>query len=339
MTATLLMILLAVPAGLAQPGEGIAAPPAVAVSAAAEQPAAEQPAAEQPAAEQPAPPAAPAAPAAAPAVAPAEPAPPASETAATAAAKDSSSPAGHDGVSAGMSWPKLLLVDLREVFRSPEHWHGREWALFSAEVAAIVGVVVVDESLQRDVTRRQSRLLDDLAKDFRPFGSYGAVGVLGGFYLAGMIAHDKDAEATTVDGLFASGIAAGLISPFLKVAVGRSRPNAHQGDHDFAPFSFHNSSTSFPAGEATEAFTVASVITAHYPSWWVGAISYTTATMTALGRVRQGGHWVSDTLVGALIGHHVGRAVVHINERLRGHLTFSPLISPGARGASVTASF
>jgi membrane-associated phospholipid phosphatase len=330
MTATVLMIFLAVPAGLAQPGEGIAAPPAVVASATAEQPAAEQPAAEQPATEQPV---------AEAAAAPEEPAPPATETAATAAAEDSSSPAGHDRINAGMSWPKLLLVDVREVFRSPEHWHGREWALFSAEVAAIVGVVVVDESLQRDVTRRQSRLLDDLAKDFRPFGSYGAVGVLGGFYLAGMIAHDKEAEATTVDGLFASGIAAGLISPFLKVAVGRSRPNAHQGDHDFAPFSFHNSSTSFPAGEATEAFTVASVITAHYPSWWVGAISYTTATMTALGRVRQGGHWVSDTLVGALIGHHVGRAVVHINERLRGHLTFSPLISPGARGASVTATF
>ena len=320
MTATVLMIFLAVPSGLAQPGEGIAAPPAVVASAAAEQPA---------------PPAAEAA-----AVAPEEPGPSASETAAPAGtAENSSAPAGHDGVTAGMSWPKLLLVDLREVLRSPEHWHGREWTLFSAEVAAIVGVVVVDESLQRDVTRRQSKLLDDLARDFRPFGSYGAVGVLGGFYVAGLIAHDKDAQATAVDGLFASGIAAGLISPFLKVAVGRSRPNAHKGDHDFHPFGFHNSSTSFPAGEATEAFTVASVITAHYPSWWVGAISYTTAAMTGLGRVRQGGHWVSDTLVGALIGHHVGRAVVHINERLRGHLTFSPLLSPGTRGASVTASF
>ena len=326
MTATVLMIFLAVPGGLAQPGEGIAAPPAVVASAAAEQPTAEQPT----------PPAAPAAEAAA--VALAELAPSGSETAATAAAEDSSSPAGVDGVSAGMGM-KLLLVDLREVLRSPEHWHGREWAVFSAEVAAIVGVAAADESLQRDVTRRQSKLVDDLARDFRPFGSFGAVGVLGGFYVAGLIAHDKEAEATTVDGLFASGIAAGLISPFLKVAVGRSRPSANQGDHDFHPFSFHNRNTSFPAGEATEAFTVASVITTHYPSWWVGAISYTTAALAGLGRVRQNGHWVSDSLVGALIGHHVGRAVVHINERLRGHLTFSPLISPGTRGASVTASF
>ena len=143
-----------------------------------------------------------------------------------------------------------------------------------------------------------------------------------------------------MDSLFASGIAAGLISGFLKVTVARSRPDAQQGARDFHPFRFQDRNFSFPAGEATEVFTLAAVISTHYPHWWVEAVCYTAATLTTLARVRQNEHWVSDSLAGALIGYHVGRAVVHINERLRGHLGFSPLIGPGGeRGLSVTAGF
>ena len=243
----------------------------------------------------------------------------------------------HDGVSAGMTAAKLLIVDVREVFRSPEHWHAAEWALFGTEVAAIVGVGAVDESLQRDVRRPKSTFADNLAKDFRTFGNYGSFEVLGGFYLGGLLAHDKRAQETTLDGLFASGIAGGLISPFLKVVIGRNRPNANQGAYSFHPFSLK---VSFPSGEATQAFAVASVISTQYPNPWVELLSYTTAAITAWGRVRENGHWVSDSLAGALIGFHVGRTVVHINNRLRARVAFAPLIGPGGRrGAAMTASF
>jgi hypothetical protein len=243
----------------------------------------------------------------------------------------------HDGVSAGMTAAKLLIVDVREVFRSPEHWHRGDWALFGAEVAAVVGVGAVDESLQRDVRRPKSTFADKLAKDTRTFGNYGSFEVLGGFYLAGLLAHDKRAQETTLDGLFASGIAGGLISPLLKVVVGRNRPNANKGAYDFHPFSLK---VSFPSGEATQAFAVASVISTQYPNPWVELLCYTTAAATSWGRVRQNGHWVSDSLAGALIGFHVGRTVVHINNRLRARVAFTPLIGPGGRhGAAMTASF
>ncbi|HYL05163.1 MAG TPA: phosphatase PAP2 family protein [Thermoanaerobaculia bacterium] len=242
----------------------------------------------------------------------------------------------HDGVSAGMTAAKLLIVDVREVIRSPEHWHRGDWALFGTEVAAVVAVGAFDESLQRDVRRPKSAFADSLAKDTRTFGNYGSFEVLGGFYLAGLLAHDKRAQETTLDGLFASGIAGGLISPFLKVVVGRNRPNANKGAYDFHPFSLK---VSFPSGEATQAFAVASVISTHYPNPWVELLCYTTAAATSWGRVRQNGHWVSDSLAGALIGFHVGRTVVHINQRLRARVAFTPLIGPGTHGAAMTASF
>jgi PAP2 superfamily len=272
-----------------------------------------------------------------------EPAPSADGPAAAAAGGESApaepqpgSPEAVDGVSAGMSAAKLLIVDVREVFRSPEHWHRGDWGLFAAEVAAVVGVGAADESLQRDVLRPKSSLADHLAKDFRTFGNYGSFEVLGGFYLAGLLAHDKRAQETTLDGLFASGIAGGLISPFLKLVIGRNRPNAHMGAYDFHPFSLK---VSFPSGEATQAFAVASVISTQYPNPWVELLSYTTATLTAWGRIRANGHWSSDSLAGALIGFHVGRTVVHINQRLRARVSLAPMISHDGRGLMMSASF
>ncbi len=244
----------------------------------------------------------------------------------------------YDGVSAGMTAAKLLIVDVREVFRSPENWHRGEWALFGTEVAAVVAVGAFDESLQRDVRRSTSSSEDKLAKDFRTFGNYGSFEVLGGFYLAGLFAHDKKAQETCLDGLFASGIAGGLVSPFLKLAVGRNRPNADKGAYSFHPFGIHQ--VSFPSGEATQAFAVASVISTQYPNPVVEFLSYATATLTAWGRVRENGHWVSDTLAGAFIGFHIGRRVVHINQRLRARVAAVPFVAPGGgRGMKLSASF
>jgi len=244
----------------------------------------------------------------------------------------------YDGVSAGMTAAKLLIVDVRQVIRSPEYWHRREWALFGAEVAAVVAVGAFDEPLQRDARRSKSSSEDKLAKDFRTFGNYGSFEVLGAFYLAGLIAQDKRAQETCLDGLFASGIAGGLVSPFLKVVVGRERPNRNKGAYSFKPFGIHQ--VSFPSGEATQAFAVASVISTEYPNPLVEFISYAAAAITSWGRVRENGHWASDSLAGAFIGFHIGRRVVHINQRLRARVTAGPWVGPGgARGMKLAASF
>jgi len=253
------------------------------------------------------------------------------DTAAVAAAAEASG-----SVSGHMSAAKLLIVDVREVIRSPEHWQRREWEVLTAEVLAVVGVGVFDESLERDVQRPKSSFADHLAKDFRTFGNYGSFEVLGGFYLGGLLAHDAKAQATTLDGLFASGIAGGLIAPFLKLVIGRERPNAHDGAYDFRPFSL---AVSFPSGESTQAFAVASVISTQYPNPWVEAVSYTTAAITSWGRIRENGHWSSDALAGALIGFHVGRTVVHINQRLRAKVSVAPMVSQTSHGLLLKAGF
>jgi membrane-associated phospholipid phosphatase len=243
---------------------------------------------------------------------------------------------GADGVSAGMPVWKLLVIDVRSVFTAPARWTGGEWALFGVGVAGVAALTRADNHLRTEVLRSNSSFETHLADGFRPFGSYAAFGVLGAFYAGGLLGHDAKAQETALDGLIASGIAAGIITPVLKEAVGRSRPSAHKGVYDFHPFS---GSASFPSGEATEAFAVGSVIATEYHSVWVDVLAYGTATMVGFARMREDAHWASDVVMGALIGTAVGRTVVHVNHRLRARMTVAPLIAPGARGLTIQTAF
>jgi membrane-associated phospholipid phosphatase len=263
-------------------------------------------------------------------------APPALAAQTAASPPTENAPEDLDGVSAGMPVWKLLVIDVRSVFTAPAHWTGGEWALFGAGVAGVAALTRADTRLRTEVLRGNSSFETHLADGFRPFGSYAAFGVLGAFYAGGLLGHDTKAQETAVDGLIASGIAAGVITPILKEAVGRSRPSTHKGVYDFHPFS---GSASFPSGETTEAFAVGSVIATEYPSAWVDILAYGTATMVAFARMREDAHWASDVVTGALIGTAVGRVVVHVNQRLRARLTVAPLIAPGARGLSIQTAF
>jgi membrane-associated phospholipid phosphatase len=263
------------------------------------------------------------------------------DTSASAATPDTTAGAekpglSAGGVSAGMPVWKLLVVDARSVFTAPAHWTGRDWGLFSLEVAAVVGIGTADRTLRHDVLRGPNATESNLAETFRPLGTYASFGVLGGVYLGGVIAHDARAQETALDGLIASAIAAGVITPVLKEVTGRSRPASHKGTYDFHPFS---GNASFPSGEATQAFAVGAVIAAEYPNVWVEILSYGLAGIVGFARMREDAHFASDVLAGALIGNGVGRAVVRINKRLRARVAVAPLISPHAHGLTLVTGF
>jgi membrane-associated phospholipid phosphatase len=239
-----------------------------------------------------------------------------------------------DGVSAGMPVWRLLVVDAGSVLSAPARWDGRDWTIFGASVAAVAGLSLADEHLRTEALAGDARLETNLANDFRYFGNYAAFGVLGGFYIGGFIGHDRKAQETALDGLIASILGGAVITGVLKEVVGRSRPSTHNGAYDFQPFS---GNASFPSGETTEAFAAGSVIATQYPHLWVEVACYGTASLVGFARMREDGHFASDVLAGALIGTTVGRAVVHLNRRLRARIAVSPLLSPATRGVTFRA--
>jgi membrane-associated phospholipid phosphatase len=173
------------------------------------------------------------------------------------------------------------------------------------------------------------------------FGAEYSVGVLGGFYLAGTIGNNDTAVAVAQDGLAASIIASGMITPAIKFITGRARPRENLGIAAFHPFSLsYSSNSSFPSGHTTQAFAVASVIANHYDETWVAYSSYTVASLVGVARIYHDAHFTSDVMAGALIGTLVGKSVVAHNKPLRsGKVVVLPEIMPGLVGVRVTGSF
>ena len=109
----------------------------------------------------------------------------------------------------------------------------------------------------------------------------------------------------------------GLVTRTLKVTVDRDRPTG--GNH------------SFPSGHTSATFTSAAVLDQHF-GWRVGVPAYAVAGLVGWSRLRDGEHWLTDTVAGATIGMIIGRAV---SARTSAAWTVVPSASPGAVGFTV----
>jgi membrane-associated phospholipid phosphatase len=240
------------------------------------------------------------------------------------------------------SYGKLLLDDLVYVIRSPSQWSDEDWR--NAGIAA-AGVIAVGSILDRKAYERSVKLREreheQRAKNFERLGTNGAVlAVLGGFYVAGSMGNTESMYVAQ-DGLASSLIASAVITPALKLIVGRRRPSENEGSLHLKPFSDKNSS--FPSGHTTQAFVLASTIASHYDQPWGKGLAYGLATMTGAARVYHGAHFASDVAVGALIGAYVGSTVAAYNTARRtntgSRLSIMPTIAPRAFGIVMQMQF
>jgi len=250
----------------------------------------------------------------------------------TAAPPDAEKPAA-----VVLTFPHLVGTDLRDVLGAPVHWQSRQWGQFGIAVAGIGASALLDSTIRDREENRHSQTADNIASTFEQFGQAGAFGVMGAFYVAGLVGHDARARSVGEDGLIASLISGAIITPALKFAVGRVRPRDTEKTFEFHPFS---GSSSFPSGHTTEAFAVASVISTHYDSLWVRVVSYGSAALVGYARIHHQAHFFSDVTAGAVIGTTTGLAVVHRNEEERHKYVLMPLVGPhGEPGVGVALSF
>jgi len=239
--------------------------------------------------------------------------------------------------------PHLLLKDTQEVFRAPSRWDSSDWTYVCLGAVGVVGVAAtLDGPLDRGVTRNAKPSWDHLAKTIAPLGGAGSVLIVGGAYLGGVAFKNPELRAVGVDAGMTMAIAELTMTLPLKYVVGRSRPSEGEGSKHFNPF---HGGKSFPSSHTTQAFALASVISAHADTPWVSGVSYGLATLVGLSRIEQHDHFLSDVLVGGAIGTFVGHTVVHYNQsgraqassRLR--VSFEPLLGSDYRGAQVRMVF
>jgi membrane-associated phospholipid phosphatase len=177
--------------------------------------------------------------------------------------------------------------------------HAVRWWEAAAVGGGVAALLADDRHVFHDVREHPTTTAGDVADVLRPAGDvkvYTAIslGTLG----VGLIAGDRGITRTGAQ-LAASGALAAASFGLLKVATGRSRPDAGEGTYDFHPFS---GGGSFPSGHSAMAFALATTLGDASHSTWVTAGLYVIATGTAWSRVYDQRHWPSDVFMGAALG-------------------------------------
>ena len=113
-----------------------------------------------------------------------------------------------------------------------------------------------------------------------------------------------------------------LVTYLLKFGIGRERPN---GGDNF----------SFPSGHTSHSFTIAAVTNELYGRK-IGTLAYCMATLSAISRVHDNMHYLSDIIIGAGIGTIIGRGFsIQYKKRTKKYV----YILPSKKGVTLAVIF
>ena len=238
--------------------------------------------------------------------------------------------------------------DTVNTLTAPLRWQGREWTGFMFVGLAVAGTMRwADRPADRYNRGKPPRSERRLWNNVSDLSANGSLVVLGGLFVAGYGFGQDRARRVWLEGVEASLIASSLLSPVLKMSVGRHRPDAQSHAFNFRPFS---GNASFPSGHTTQAFAIAVVLaTAYSDHPWVGITALSVAGAVGYSRLYLHKHFLSDVMAGAVLGSAVGCEVVTLHRHQAGErhgatVGFAPdrvsvTVGEGSRGVELEWDF
>jgi membrane-associated phospholipid phosphatase len=219
-------------------------------------------------------------------------------------------------------------TDTKNILTSPDRWEQGDWMTASLLAAATAGLFTQDDSIRRGIQKNKTNFTSHLADDVSVMYTY-SIPAMAGLGLYGFAAADEKAKRTFLLGTESAVLTAFFVQT-LKHSTGRHRP--YTGDsHDTwsgLTLSGHGEHLSFPSGDASTAFAMASVVASEYNNWIVPPLVYTASVLVALERVHNNAHWSSDVFLGSAIGYFTGKSIVGYHTvRRDAHVVITPLIN------------
>jgi hypothetical protein len=190
---------------------------------------------------------------------------------------------------------------------------------------------------------------------------------IAGLYVGSFITNSEKGQRVAVNAVKAMTYSYVISHLLIKSAFARNRPHRSLNDNlplypestrnpwdfgNYHPVYFQSEfdGTAFVSYHATTYFAIAKVFQMEYDNYW---IPYTFATAVFLADIKSHNHWVSDLVVGGLVGTIIGRSVVKSSRKQNNILTtnkfgykkfkmnkqFSPQISSALVGFQFVGTF
>lgn len=245
--------------------------------------------------------------------------------------------------------PRTLARDVADVTTAPFRLSRVE----ALEVAGVLGataalVATVDAPVQRHFSSDDAgasvtvpRRMGTLGRAYDRAGTmHVAAGAAAALALGGVARSDRRMTRTSVRVVEAVVLSEVVIGS-IKTLTGRMRPFTGEGPHATDPLVLdgNHDALSFPSGHTSQAFALATVLARTYDRWYVQVPAYAVATSQAIQRIESGKHWVSDVVVGAALGHLIGRVVTRTEREAApnppGSFDYAPIVSAQRVGLSI----
>lgn len=193
-------------------------------------------------------------------------------------------------------WPDFLAQD---AFSSRKAAGGVDWmkTLLAGTAMTLASAPLDKEAFDYAERHKDSGWMKSTVKlgDALPIAAVG---------LSGIFAFDDSRPALSDAGVAAleAGAVALLGTEILKYGVGRARPEAGLGTHEFEPGSSQDQFHSFPSRHTAVMWAAVTPYAKEFDMPWL----YGLAAITNLARIGSREHWVSDTVGGAVLGYVLG---------------------------------
>ena len=228
-------------------------------------------------------------------------------------------------------------TDTKSILTAPWRWDSSDWL----EASLIVGTGVIlytqDDKIKTWVQKHKDTTKDNLVDVTKKLYTLSFPAMIGlGVY--GFAAPDNKAKTTFLLST-ESFVLTGVFVQTLKHATGRHRPYTGDPHDTWSGPTMKSEWLSFPAGDASTAFSIASVVASEYPNMIVVPLVYGVSTLVALERVYTNAHWASDIFIGSAIGYYTGKAIVASHSGKETKVSIAPLIDDHNKGFLVTYRF
>lgn len=233
----------------------------------------------------------------------------------------------YETTSLNLKYFKSYILDTKNIITSPFRWEKSHWLEASLITGITAGLYAYDQEIQDWMQDNRNNTTDKIAEITKPFGNgMYTLPPLGAFYLYGYFLKDDRARKVSLLSL-ESFVISGIFTQAVKFLGQRHRPGSGASQNTWDGPGFSNSNLSFPSGHSSSAFAIGTVIASEYKdNLLIPPLSYGISTLTALSRVNDNAHWVSDVFLGSAIGYFTAKAIVALHRNNKNKkLTFLPI--------------
>jgi membrane-associated phospholipid phosphatase len=237
----------------------------------------------------------------------------------------------------------ISLKDAGAYCIAPLHFTGKDWLYTGAILGGTALIMTTDKEVRTQLGRNTSVSINHNFWDGPYYYGHGLVAGLfsGGVYAAGLFSRSDNLRVT--GRLMLQSIAySGCFVLALKVVTGRGRPYISESQWNFKGFKIKDDYMSFSSNHAAFAFAMSTVLSQRIGNVWASIGLYGIAGLTAISRVVNNQHWLSDVVLGSVIGMGAGYFVIrqeNDREHKPGHGSDGLSIYPSMNGLNVVWKF